>query len=399
MVLPMSLIEGLDSTRSPVLLQSSISNRESQTKNMASISLQSITKIFDGHTTAVSDLTLEVPDGELLVMVGPSGCGKTTILRLIAGLETPTAGEIRVADRIVNDVPPRERDVAMVFQDGALYPHLSVSANLAFPLRMRGLPRDEVKRRVDAVVEMLGLAGVVDRKPAALSGGQRQRVALGRALVREPAVFLLDEPLSSLDVGLRRALREEIRALHHRLRTTMLYVTHDQSEATALGERVCVLREGRIQQVGSPHEVYDRPANRFVAGFFGTPPMNFLAGHLRCEQGAGFLDWAGSRMSLPALPVDGTEKAIQIGVRPQDLSLELLPPRSGCVLAGRVSLLEPFGSRTDVHVVLSSGEKCVVSAPPHVQFHVGDDIQTYVPPEKLHLFGSDGIALNLPETA
>ena len=360
---------------------------------MTSIALQNITKVFDRHTTAVSDLTLEVPDGELLIFVGPSGCGKTTILRLIAGLETPTAGKIRIGDKIVNDVPPRERDVAMVFQDGVLYPHLNVYANLAFPLRMRGLARDEVRRRVDAIVERLGLAGVVDRKPAALSGGQRQRVALGRAMVREPAAFLFDEPLSSLDVGLRLALRAEIQALHQKLRTTMLYVTHDQSEAMALGERVCVLRAGQIQQVGEPREVYDRPANRFVAGFFGTPPMNFLAGRLRYEKGGCVLDWVGGRVSLPSFPPSGAEKTVHVGVRPHDLSLEPLPSQRGCVLAGRVSLLEPFGSRTDVHMVVTSGEGCILSAPPHTQCRVNEEVRVHVGLEKLHLFGPEGAAL------
>ncbi len=360
---------------------------------MASISLQNITRVFDRRTTAVSDLTLEVPDGELLVIVGPSGCGKTTILRLIAGLETPTTGKIRIADRIVNDMPPHEREVAMVFQDGVLYPHLTVYDNLAFPLRVRGYRAAEVKRRVDAVMEMLGVADLAQRKPSVLSGGQRQRVALGRAVVREPAVFLFDEPLSSLDVALRLALRDEIKALHRRLRTTMLYVTHDQSEAMALGERVCVLREGRIQQVDRPSNVYDLPANRFVAGFFGTPPMNFLTGRLRGEKGAVFLDWAGGTVSLPSFPTDGAEKAIQVGVRPHDLSLEPLPPQSSCVLAGRVSLLEPFGSRTDVHVELTSGEKCILCAPPHSPYWVNEEVRVHVSLEKLHLFGPDGAAL------
>ncbi len=360
---------------------------------MASISLQNITKVFDRHTTAVSNLTLEVSDGEFLVLVGPSGCGKTTVLRLVAGLETPTTGEIRIADRMIKNVPPRERNVAMVFQDGVLYPHLTVYDNLAFPLRMRGYRSAEVKRRVDAVMEMLGVADLAQRKPAVLSGGQRQRVALGRAVVREPAMFLFDEPLSSLDAALRLALREEIKALHQRLRTTMLYVTHDQSEAMALGGRVCVLRAGRIQQVDRPSKVYDLPANRFVAGFFGTPPMNFLTGHLRCEKGAGFLDWAGGTVSLPSFPIDRTEKAIQVGIRPHDLSLEPLSPQSGCVLTGRVSLLEPFGSRTDVHLILTSGEKCVLSVPPHTPCRVHEEVRVHVSLEKLHLFGPDGAAL------
>jgi len=361
---------------------------------MASISLHNVTKVFDRHTMAVSDLTLGVRDGEFLVIVGPSGCGKTTILRLIAGLEAPTAGEIRIAGRAVEGVPPKERDVAMVFQEGVLYPHMTVSANLAFPLQMRRLSKTAVQRRVGEVVEVLGLADLLDRKPAALSGGQRQRVALGRALVREPVVFLYDEPLSSLDAGLRLALREEIKALHQKLCTTTLYVTHDQSEAMALGDRLCVLGDGRIQQVGPPADVYDRPANRFVAGFFGTPPMNFLEGRIRCERGACFLDWAGGIASLPSLPADGAEKAVHVGARPHDLSLEPLPVQRGCVLSGRINLLEPFGSRTDVHVVITSGEKCVVSALPHIQRKVGDEVQVCVDPGKLHLFHSDGTALN-----
>jgi len=243
-------------------------------------------------------------------------------------------------------------------------------------------------------VEILGLADLLDRRPAALSGGQRQRVALGRAIVREPAVFLFDEPLSSLDAGLRLAMREEIKALQQKLRTTTLYVTHDQSEAMALGDRLCVLRAGQIQQLGPPTEVYDRPANRFVAGFFGTPPMNFLAGCVRGENGASFLDWAGGRTSLPSLPAGCTEKAVHVGVRPHALSLASSSPPGGCVLSGRVSLLEPFGSRTDVHVALASGEKCVVSMPPHVQLQVRDEVRVCVNPAQLHLFASDGTALS-----
>jgi len=363
---------------------------------MASISLHDITKVFDRRTVAVSQVTLEVAAGELLVLVGPSGCGKTTVLRLIAGLESPTAGEIHIDGKAVTDVPPRERNVALVFQDGVLYPHLNVWANLAFPLRMRGLGRHQVQQRVAAVAAMLGLADLLQRKPAALSGGQRQRVALGRALVREPAAFLFDEPLSSLDTGARLALREEIKALHRRLRTTMLYVTHDQSEAMALGERVCVLRDGRVQQVGRPLEVYDQPANRFVAGFFGTPPMNFLSGRFRREQGVGVLDWAGGRLPVPCAGPEGGEQAVLVGVRPHDLSLEPALSPDAPVLAGRVRLLEPFGSRTEVHLVLPSGEKCVVSAPPHVALTVGREVHVHVDPRKLRLFHPDGAALGGP---
>jgi ABC-type sugar transport system ATPase subunit len=236
---------------------------------------------------------------------------------------------------------------------------------------------------------------LVSRKPAVLSGGQRQRVALGRAIVREPAAFLFDEPLSSLDVALRGTLREEIKALHQRLHTTALYVTHDQSEAMALGERVCVLREGQIQQVGLPGEVYDRPANRFVAGFFGSPPMNFLQGRIRRVDGTNVVEFAGARVSLAAHEGDGGETTALVGVRPHDLSLESPSQPNGIVLTGRVSQLEPFGSRTDVHVVLASGEKCTISVPPHIPIRVDEEIRVCVNPKRLHLFKPDGVALGL----
>jgi ABC-type sugar transport system ATPase subunit len=357
---------------------------------MALISLRDVTKVFDRRVTAVSALSLDVHASEFLVLVGPSGCGKTTILRLIAGLEKTTVGEIRIGDRVVNELAPRERDVAMVFQDGSLYPHLSVYDNLAFPLRMRRQSPAEVKRRVGVVVEMLDLADLLDRKPAALSGGQRQRVALGRAVVREPAAFLFDEPLSSLDAAQRLAIRGEIQALHRRLRTTTLYVTHDQSEAMALGERVCVLRAGQVQQLGSPAEVYDRPANRFVAGFFGTPPMNFLPAHIRPEGNAVCLDLEDCRVVLPSVPpAEYAGRAVVAGIRPHDMSLEPTPGRQESVLAGRVVLLEHLGSRLDVHVEWPSGPRCIVSAAPHARVNIGDEVRVYLNPEKLHLFEND----------
>ncbi|OHB63502.1 MAG: hypothetical protein A2Y76_10110 [Planctomycetes bacterium RBG_13_60_9] len=366
---------------------------------MASIVLQNVTKVFDRRVAAVSSLSLDVQDGEFMVIVGPSGCGKTTILRLIAGLETPTLGEIRISDRVVNGVSPKDRDVAMVFQDGVLYPHMTVLENLAFPLRMRGQSKTQTRQRVRAVVEMLGIVDLVDRKPAALSGGQRQRVALGRAVVREPAAFLFDEPLSGLDVTLRLAMRDQIKALQQRLRTTSLYVTHDQSEAMALGERVCVLWEGRIQQVGRPTEVYDRPANRFVAGFFGTPPMSFLTGRIRRESGTAFVDVAGGTIVLPtSLSSDRAAsgpETIVVGVRPHDLSLEPSPQQKDGVFSGRVTSVEPFGSRTDVHVVLVSGEPCTVSSPPHLRVETGEEVRLRVDPDRLHLFTSDGATLDV----
>ena len=245
---------------------------------MARVAFDGVTKVYPGPVVAVEDLTLEVADGEFLILVGPSGCGKSTALRMVAGLERISDGTITIGDRVVNDVPPKDRDIAMVFQNYALYPHMTVEKNLGFGLRRRRAPREEVRRRVDEVSRMLGLDDLLRRRPGQLSGGQRQRVAMGRALVREPEVFLLDEPLSNLDAKLRVQMRSELKRLHDRIGVTTIYVTHDQVEAITLGERIAVLSDGVLQQVGPPQEVYDHPANVFVAGFIGSPPMNLLAG-------------------------------------------------------------------------------------------------------------------------
>jgi len=366
---------------------------------MASISLRNITKVFGRHVTAVSDLSLEIADAELMVLVGPSGCGKTTTLSLIAGLECPTSGEIRIADQVVNSLSPRQRDVAMVFQDGALYPHMSVYDNLAFALRMRKLPRALVQQRVQAAAAMLGIADLMHRKPAALSGGQRQRVALGRAIVREPAVFLFDEPLTGLDAALRVAMRSEIKSLHQRLGVTTVYVTHDQSEAMALGDRICVLRNGRLQQAGRPGDIYDRPANRFVAGFFGTPAMNFLTGVVRWQDGAPVVDLKGQILHVPsrlyACLRDHSNEMIVAGMRPHDLSLEPSAGRVGDVLCGRVTLVEPLGSQRNVHLHLPCDEPCVVVAPPRTPVTAGDEARVYVDPDEIHWFESDDAGRNI----
>ncbi len=358
-----------------------------------------MTKVFGRRVPAVADLSLDIRDGELMVIVGPSGCGKTTILRLIAGLETPTSGEIRLEDKLVNEVSPNKRNLAMVFEDAALYPHMNLYDNLAFALRRHGQPEEEVTRRIRFAAGMLGIEGLLDRKPAAISGGQRQRAALGRAIVREPAAFLFDEPLSSLDAGLRLAMRSEIKTLHQKLGATMLYVTHDQSEAMALGDRICVLRDGRMQQVGHPADIYDQPVNRFVAGFFGTPPMNFLTGLLRLKPGSGSVEFAGERISLPpflrSLAADRADDNVTVGIRPHDLSLEPLPEQEGNVLLARVSLVEPLGSRTDVHVRLASGDNGIISARPHSRLTVGEEVRLYVNLDKLHVFESDDAGLNL----
>src|SRR5215831_17796545 len=245
---------------------------------MAAVALEHVDKVYPGGTRALIDCTLAVADGELLVVVGPSGCGKSTILRLVAGLETATAGTLRIGDRVANDLAPQERNVAMVFQDYALYPYLSARGNLEFPLKMRGLPRSDMRARVERVAGLLDITALLERLPRQLSGGQRQRVAMGRALVREPTVFLLDEPLSNLDAKLRVEMRAELRRLQNSLGVTTIYVTHDQVEAMTLGDRIAVLSDGVLQQVGTPQEVYDDPANVFVAGFMGSPPMNLLRG-------------------------------------------------------------------------------------------------------------------------
>ncbi|MBN1362333.1 MAG: ABC transporter ATP-binding protein [Sedimentisphaerales bacterium] len=370
---------------------------------MASIAFQQVTKTYDRHTVAVSDLTLEVPDGQFLVLVGPSGCGKTTTLRLVAGLETPTSGAIHIGAKPVADVSPRDRNVAMVFQDGALYPHMDVYANMAFALRMKRLSATEARRRVVAAAEMLGIASLLHRKSAALSGGERRRVALGRAMVREPAAFLLDEPLSSLDPLLQGALRTELKALHQRLATTTLYVTHDQAEAMALGQRIGVLHHGRLQQVGSPDDIYRRPANRFVAGFFGMPPMNFLTARVRRQHEGLSLEIAGAGFDLPA-PLRSSlaghvGPTVLAGIRPHDLSLKPRTGPGGDALSGKVTHIEPLGSRCDVHVQLHSGEKCVVCTAPDSVPRVGADVSLHIDPDRLHLFEPDGTCRNIRDVA
>ncbi|MCE5266833.1 MAG: ATP-binding cassette domain-containing protein, partial [Planctomycetaceae bacterium] len=291
---------------------------------MSDLTLHNLSKTYPGGVRAVEGMDLHIRDGELLVLVGPSGCGKSTTLRMIAGLEMPTSGTIRIGERTVNRLPPRDRDVAMVFQNQALYPHLTVYNNMAFGLRRRRCPRDEIARRVAWVARLLGLEGLLERKPHALSGGQRQRVALGRAVVRRPKVFLLDEPLSNLDAPLRARTRVELKRLHAELRTTTIYVTHDQEEAMTLGHRIAVVRDGRLQQCGTPSEIYDAPANRFVATFLGNPAMNFLDGRLREEAGRKWFESASLRVPIekPLLHrINGSVTTASLGVRPDTLEL------------------------------------------------------------------------------
>ena len=325
---------------------------------MASVRLESLRKIYrngDGDLVAVHDADLDVSDGELIVLVGPSGCGKSTLLRMIAGLETISGGRLYIGERLVNDVPPKERDTAMVFQNYALYPHMTVYDNLSFGLRLQKLPREEIDGRVRETARILDMADVLKRKPRHLSGGQRQRVALGRAIVRHPRVFLFDEPLSNLDARLRVQMRGEIARLHRRLAATMIYVTHDQVEAMTLGERIAVLREGRIQQVGPPMLLYERPANRFVAGFLGSPAMNFLEGVV-VEDGGPVFRSEDSELTLDlsetqALADGYRGRSVTLGIRPEDIRVSGTGPTRGPAAEAtlRLEYVESLGNEMFVY--------------------------------------------------
>ena len=291
---------------------------------MASISLKGIYKIYPGDVTAVSDFNLEIEDKEFIILVGPSGCGKSTTLRMIAGLEEISKGELYIGDRLVNDVPPKDRDIAMVFQNYALYPHMTVYKNMAFGLELRKTPKDEIDKRVREAARVLDIEHLLDRKPKALSGGQRQRVALGRAMVRNPAVFLLYEPLSNLDAKLRTSMRTEIIKLHQKLGTTFIYVTHDQTEAMTMGDRIVVMKDGLIQQVDTPQNLYDYPCNMFVGGFIGSPQMNFLDATLVKEGSNYYVDLGGDKLLIAPEKVTSAldayvGKAIKAGIRPEDI--------------------------------------------------------------------------------
>ena len=307
---------------------------------MARVAFDEATKVYPGPVVALDHLTLDVADGEFLILVGPSGCGKSTALRMVAGLERISDGTISIGDRVVNDVPPKDRDIAMVFQNYALYPHMTVEKNLGFGLRRRHTPREDVRQRVDEMSEMLGLQDLLRRRPGQLSGGQRQRVAMGRALVREPEVFLLDEPLSNLDAKLRVQMRSELKRLHDRIGVTTIYVTHDQVEAITLGERIAVLSQGVLQQVGPPQDVYDHPANVFVAGFIGSPPMNLLKGNA-----------AGGRIAVGEVEfVDRQvpDGEVLVGIRPEGLH-PVGEAFDGPVFEVSVEVVEPLGDEVLVH--------------------------------------------------
>jgi len=335
---------------------------------MAQVRLQNIVKSYDGQSNVVDGIDLDIADGEFVVLVGPSGCGKSTTLRMIAGLEAITAGTITIGDRVVNDVAPKDRDIAMVFQSYALYPHMTVFKNMAFALKLRKTPAGEIDRRVRDAAEKLGITALLDRKPRALSGGQRQRVALGRAIVRDPACFLFDEPLSNLDAKLRAETRAELKQLHQHLSTTCVYVTHDQEEAMTLGDRVVVMSGGHIQQQGTPLDVYTNPSNRFVAGFIGMPAMNFIDGAIRRRDDGVIFEGAGVALPIPdelaSAAQDKFDQPVVLGLRPEHLSLESRDDNGDAVPSPAVDLtvrvVEPLGATMDVYTTLPEGQRVLV---------------------------------------
>jgi multiple sugar transport system ATP-binding protein len=363
---------------------------------MATVTFENVNKMY-GDFQAVKDLNLEIGDGEFMVLVGPSGCGKTTSLRMIAGLEEITSGTLRIGDRVVNDVPPKDRDIAMVFQSYALYPHMSVRENLAFGLKLRKVPKAEIERRVAETAETIQLGKLLDRKPKELSGGQRQRVALGRAIVREPAVFLMDEPLSNLDAKLRVQTRAEIARLHQRLKTTIVYVTHDQVEAMTMGSRIAVMNDGLMQQVGTPQVLYDTPINRFVAGFIGSPSMNFTEVHMEgAGDGArlvGTADWSiplPPRYKEAATPRAG--KTLIAGFRPEHLDIGEAGSGAGSFRA-RADVVEYLGNEELLHVS-AAGQDVVAIVDSSHRVRPGDIVNLVLPLDKLHLFdGESGLTL------
>jgi multiple sugar transport system ATP-binding protein len=361
---------------------------------MAGVTLRNLTKTFK-NVVAVDNVNLEIKDKEFLVLVGPSGCGKTTALRMVAGLEEATSGEILIGERLVNDVSPKDRDIAMVFQNYALYPHMSVYDNMAFGLKLRKVPRAEIKSRVNQVAEMLGLGTLLERKPKQLSGGQRQRVALGRAIVREPQVFLMDEPLSNLDAKLRVQTRAELIKLHRRLGITTIYVTHDQVEAMTMGDRIAVMQSGLVQQVDAPLNLYNHPANIFVAGFIGSPSMNFFDARVS-RNGDGYSFDAGSiQLAAPSSRTEALKsyegKTLVFGVRPEDLidkRLSMVPAEPGNTFRSLVEVTEPMGDR--IHLYLATPPHTfVANVDAQCQAQDEQEIEIVVDLEKTHAFDKE----------
>ena len=363
---------------------------------MASLSLKHIYKKYPGGVTAVSDFCLEIKDKEFLILVGPSGCGKTTTLRMIAGLEEISEGELFIGDKLVNDVAPKDRDIAMVFQNYALYPHMTVFDNMAFGLKLRKTPKEEIKRRVEEAARILDITHLLDRKPKALSGGQKQRVALGRAIVRKPMVFLLDEPLSNLDAKLRATMRTELTKIHQRIGTTFVYVTHDQTEAMTMATRIVVMKDGLIQQADTPQNLYDYPINLFVAGFIGSPQMNFVECVLE-ETGNGlYLTFGENSVKLPADKAnnpalkDYIDKEVIMGIRPEDIydGASYVESMPDSVIETDVEVTELMGA--EIYLYLRTGEEsCIARVDNKSKARAGDVIKVALDASKIHIFDRD----------
>ena len=346
---------------------------------MASVGIREVRKAF-GSTNVLHGVSVDIRDGEFVILVGPSGCGKSTLLRMIAGLENISGGEIRIGERVVNDVPPKERDIAMVFQNYALYPHLTVRENMAFSMRIRKAPASEIDLRVNKAAQILGLAPLLDRYPRQLSGGQRQRVAMGRAIVRDPQVFLFDEPLSNLDAKLRVAMRTEIKELHQRLKTTTIYVTHDQIEAMTMADRIVVMHDGVVEQIGPPLELYDRPDNLFVAGFIGSPAMNFVPGRVRANGRLTFSTETGLSIPLADAPAGVDGRPLILGVRPEHF--DLAPDG----IAAEVVVVEPTGSETML-AVRAGGQDLTCVLRERVREQPGETVS--LRPNRVHFFDAE----------
>lgn len=374
---------------------------------MAQVIIDQVKKIYDGNVMAVKGINLHIADGEFCVLVGPSGCGKSTTLRMVAGLEEISEGTISIGDRVVNNVPPKDRGIAMVFQNYALYPHMTVYQNMAFGLKLRKTPKAEIDQRVREAAAILGIEALLERKPKALSGGQRQRVAVGRAIVRDPDCFLFDEPLSNLDAKLRVQTRAEIKQLHHRLATTTIYVTHDQEEAMTLGDRVVVMSEGLIQQADTPLQTYNYPKNRFVAGFLGTPPMNFVAGKLEGDANSGnlyFTSPAGARIELTGeqtqLLASKAGQDVVMGLRPEGMFLRPCEEANNesQMLQLKLQVTEPLGNTMDVYATDSEGNRLVARVKAEPMEEADQLLNYYLDMTKIHIFepGEYGVNLTLP---
>ncbi len=363
---------------------------------MASVKLKNVYKRYEGGVTAVSDFNLDIEDKEFIILVGPSGCGKTTTLRMVAGLEEISDGEVYIGDKLVNDVQPKDRDIAMVFQNYALYPHMTVFDNMAFGLKLRKTPKEDIKKRVHEAAKVLEIEHLLDRKPKALSGGQRQRVALGRAIVRDPKVFLMDEPLSNLDAKLRVQMRLEITKLHQRLNTTFIYVTHDQTEALTMGTRIVVMKDGLVQQVDTPTSLYDKPNNMFVAGFIGSPQMNFINVQIEKRGEEIHLKYNENDIKLPegkAKKLEGTDyigKEVVMGIRPESMHDEpaFLESMPDSIVTAKVEVVEMLGSETLLHMFIGD-IGCTARVNPRTKTRSGDTIKIAIDTNRVHLFDKE----------